>query len=79
MIGLIQNNTKVILDINRDLIEVYDIENDPNETISLDPKEYKDEILKLLLWHFCQKDYYKNARWLTDDAGRCSVNNNFKV
>ncbi len=80
IIGMIKNNTKIILDINRQLIEVYDLSNDPLELNNIYEKgEYTDEILQLLFWHHCQKDYYKNHKWTSWEEGRCSINNNFKI
>lgn len=77
LIGMIQNNIKVIVDVNRELVEVYNLENDPEELINLDPKNYHDEILKLLFWHYCQKDYYEHDRWEAPSNNRCFLHNNF--
>lgn len=79
MIGMIQGNIKVILDMNRKLVEIYDLENDPEELRKLNPNDYSDSILKLLFWNYCQKNYYKNKKWETGSYDRCSLNNNFKI
>ncbi len=79
LIGMITNNTKVILDMNRDLSEVYDIEKDPEELKELNSKKYSNEITKLLLWSYCQKNYYEKESWKTYSQDRCSKNNNFKI
>ena len=79
LIGLIQNDTKIILDMNKKLSEVYDLKNDPKELNNIDSKEYNDLMLKLLFWHYCQKDYYEKQRWKKDSINRCSLNNNFKI
>jgi len=79
LIGMIQNDKKIILDINRKLSEVYDLESDPGELNNIDSKEYSDLMLKLLFWHHCQKDYYGKELWETNLKTRCALNNNFKI
>lgn len=79
LIGMIDNNTKTILDINRKLSEVYNLADDPKELNNIDSKEYSEDMLKLLFWHYCQKDYYKKERWETNLNTRCALNNNFKM
>ena len=78
LIGMIQGNSKVIIDMNRKLVEVYDLENDPEELHKLNPNNYSDLILKLLFWNYCQQDYYKKKKWETGFYDRCSLNNNLK-
>jgi len=78
-IGMINGETKVIIDMNRDYIEVYDLESDPDELHPLNEKEYTQDILKLLFWQFCQFDYYEHERWEDDSGNRCLVHNNFKI
>ncbi len=78
-IGMVENNIKVIIDMHRNMIEVYDLERDPKELHKLSSKQYKKQILKLLFWHFCQKEYYKNKKWISFEQDRCSVHNNFKI
>jgi arylsulfatase A-like enzyme len=79
LIGMIKNDTKVILDINRDLSEVYNIAKDPNELNELDPTEYPGEIMELLFWSYCQRNYYNRKKWIDFSPDRCTENNNFKV
>ena len=79
LIGMIENDTKVILDLNRDLSEIYNLEDDPNEINQLKSKEYSNEILKLLLWSYCQKNYYSKETWKDYSENRCTRNNNFKI
>jgi len=78
-IGMIHNDIKVIIDMNRELIEVYNISSDPDELIKLDTKDYENEILQLLFWQYCQIDYYDNDKWNDFKVDRCAVNNNFKI
>tara|TARA_Y100000034_G_scaffold100309_1_gene123567 strand:- start:46 stop:1932 length:1887 start_codon:yes stop_codon:yes gene_type:complete len=78
LIGMIQDNIKIIIDVNNKLVEVYDLENDPEELIKLNSKDHNDKILKLLFWHYCQKDYYEKDRWEAPQSNRCFLHNNFK-
>jgi len=79
LIGMIQDDIKVIIDVNRKLIEVYNIKEDPEELHPLDPMDYEDYILRLLLWRHCQKSYYEREAWNDFKEDRCMINNNFKV
>ena len=80
LIGMIQNDTKIIIDIHQETSEVYNLKDDPEELNELDPKKYRQKILKLLFWHHCQKDYYENEKWNTELINnRCLANNNFKI
>lgn len=80
LIGGLYNGTKIILDINRELVEVYDIENDPAELNDLyEKRAYTSDMLRVLFWHYCQKDYYEKERWKNDLNNRCAINNNFKI
>tara|TARA_Y100000310_G_scaffold311138_1_gene357148 strand:+ start:63 stop:1862 length:1800 start_codon:yes stop_codon:yes gene_type:complete len=59
LIGMIKGDTKVIIDLNRNLAEVYDLENDPLEMNNLiNSKNYDSEVLELLMWHNCQLNYF---------------------
>ncbi len=59
LIGMIEGNTKVIIDLNRNLAEVYDLSTDPNEENNLVyEKNYNEQILTLLMWHYCQLNYF---------------------
>lgn len=79
MIGMIEGGVKTIVDLNRNLIDVYDLNVDSAELHSLDSRDYKDNVMKLLFWHHCQLDYYKHERWNLDSSNnRCMVSNNFK-
>jgi arylsulfatase len=59
MIGMLHNNTKIIIDLNKKTVEAYNILNDPEEKKNLIGKNnYDQEILELLLWNDCQKEYF---------------------
>lgn len=59
LIGMIENNTKVIIDLNRNNVEVYDLSIDLNEEYNLIyEKNYNEQILTLLMWHYCQLNYF---------------------
>jgi len=64
MIGMLHNNTKIIIDLNKKTIEVYDILKDPEEENNIANKNnYDKEIIELLLWNDCQKEYFsKNLK-----------------
>jgi len=80
LIGGIFNGTKTILDINRELVEVYNLDQDPGELKDLYKKRsYTSDMLRTLFWKYCQKDYYENERWNGDLNNRCSINNNFRI
>lgn len=80
IIGGLFNGTKTILDINRELVEIYDIDNDPAELNDLYTKRsYTNDILRILFWSHCQKDYHSKERWEGDLNNRCAINNNFKI
>jgi arylsulfatase A-like enzyme/putative flippase GtrA len=79
MIGMIEKDIKVILDMNTKQVEVYNLREDPGELNNINSKEYNNQILKLLFWRFCQVDYYNKEKWSNDIVDRCSRHNNFKV
>lgn len=59
LIGMIENDTKYIIDLNRNLIEVYNLVIDPMENINIfDENKYDDQIKTLLMWHRCQLRYF---------------------
>lgn len=61
LIGMIQNNLKVIIDMNKNLVEIYDLKKDPYELNNLIYTNYYDkEILTLLMWHNCQLNYFSS-------------------
>jgi arylsulfatase A-like enzyme len=76
-IGMIDQELKVILDMNKKLIEVYNLTEDPNELNKLDSRKFTNKILKLLFWHHCQIDHYKKEKWNSKKEDRCTKNNNF--
>lgn len=78
LIGMIHNDIKIIVDVHNELVEVYNLKNDPDELVKLNPEDYQDEILKLLFWHYCQKDYYEHDRWEAPQSNRCFLHNNFR-
>jgi len=65
-IGMIKDNIKMILDMDKYTIETYNLTSDPYETINLQDeenlefKEYRD---RLLDWYNCQKLYYSEEEW----------------
>jgi len=80
IIGIILNNTKIIIDMNRELLEIYELNEDPKELSNIEySEEYKDKVLRLLLWDYCQKDYYENERWDSSLLEKCDSINNFKL
>ncbi len=81
LIGMIQNDTKIIIDINRELAEAYDLRSDPGENNKLDTAQHENQMLMLLLWRHCQLEYYKHQWWMSPDISRnrCAANNNFKI
>ena len=78
-IGMIDRDIKVILNMNTDQVEVYNLREDPNELNNINSKEYNPYILKLLFWKFCQVDYYEKEKWSKETIDRCSKHNNFKI
>jgi arylsulfatase A-like enzyme len=57
--GMIEKDIKVIIDFNRRLAEVYNLNEDPNELNNLlDEGNWDKEILTLLMWHDCQLNYF---------------------
>ncbi len=59
LVGMIKNNIKIIVDLNRNIVEVYDLEKDPKELVNLFRfGNYDSEILEILLWHNCQLNYF---------------------
>jgi glucan phosphoethanolaminetransferase (alkaline phosphatase superfamily) len=78
MIGMLEGDIKVILDMNIKDIEVYNITADPEEKNPLPIEAHNDKILKALFWHYCQIDYYKKEKWIKNKMDRCSAHNNFK-
>jgi arylsulfatase A-like enzyme len=79
LVSLIQDDIKVIADMNRKLVEVYNLSSDPNELKPLDYRDYEDHILELLFWLRCQKEYYGSELWKNFKSDRCTKNNNFLV
>lgn len=78
-IGMIDNDLKVIIDMNKRLVEVYNLTSDPTEKENINSKKFDSEILKLLFWQYCQLDYYKKDKWRTHEKDRCSEFNNFRI
>tara|TARA_Y100000310_G_scaffold345333_1_gene463869 strand:+ start:6616 stop:8466 length:1851 start_codon:yes stop_codon:yes gene_type:complete len=59
LIGMVRDNIKIIVDMNRMLTEVYDLEADPLELEPLDREQLHNEyIIELLNWHYCQLNYF---------------------
>jgi len=80
LIGMILNNTKIIVDMNREILEIYELDKDPEELNNIEYSEaYKEKILRLLLWDYCQKDYYQQERWNTNLYDKCTSINNFRI
>ena len=78
-IGIIENDIKVIVDMNSRAVEVYNLTEDPRELHDINSKKYNSQILKLLFWQFCQTDYYEKEKWRDNFVDRCSVHNRFRV
>ena len=79
-IGMILNETKIIIDMNRELMEIYELDEDSGELNNTEYSEkYKNQALRLLLWDYCQKDYYQNERWKGSLNLQCDRTNNFKL
>ena len=56
---MVRDNIKIIVDMNRMLTEVYDLEADPLELEPLDREQLHNEyIIELLNWHYCQLNYF---------------------
>ena len=80
LISMVLNNTKIIADMNLEIIEIYELDEDPEELDVIEySKSYRDETLRLLLWNYCQQDYFTNTRWKTNLDNRCAISNNFKL
>ncbi len=59
LIGMIEGDLKIILDINRNLAEVYNLTKDPLEQYNLiKTGDYLPQIRLLLTWHHCQLNYF---------------------
>lgn len=59
LIGMIDRDLKVILDLNRKLSEVYNLTSDPLEEKNIiDKGDYTLQIKTLLTWHYCQLNYF---------------------
>ena len=59
LIGMIKGDLKIIIDLNRNLVEIYDLKEDATEKFSRAyTKQYDSEILELLMWHYCQLNYF---------------------
>jgi phosphoglycerol transferase MdoB-like AlkP superfamily enzyme len=80
LISIILNDTKIIADINRKILEIYELDEDFLELENIEYSEkYENEVLRLLLWDYCQKDYFQNERWEGSLNPRCDMTNNFKL
>jgi len=59
IIGMLHNDTKITINLNTKTLEVYNLINDPYEENNLANKNnYDKEIIELLLWNDCQKEYF---------------------
>ena len=76
---IIENDIKVIVDMNSREVEVYNLTEDPRELHDINSKKYNSQILKLLFWQFCQTDYYEKEKWRDNVVDRCSAHNRFRV
>jgi arylsulfatase A-like enzyme len=62
LISMIRGDLKVIVDLNKKISEVYNIKEDPNEEHNLASEIiYDEEVLELLLWDHCQKEYFSKV------------------
>ena len=56
---MIKDNLKVIIDLNRELVEVYNLKEDPLELKDLyRDYRYNEQTIELLTWHYCQLNYF---------------------
>ncbi len=59
LVGMIEGDIKTIIDLNRNLVEVYNLSTDPEEQQDLFSEGgYDSQVLTLLLWHNCQLNYF---------------------
>ena len=62
LIGMIRDGLKVIVDLNKKTSEAYDLERDPEELDNIiDEGFYDKEVLELLLWDHCQREYFSEV------------------
>lgn len=74
LVGMIEEDIKVIIDLNKNLIEVYNLKNDPEEKNNLYEIENHDsEILTLLMWHNCQLNYFSKEEKQEELEKYCKV------
>jgi arylsulfatase A-like enzyme len=74
LIGMVRDNIKIIVDMNRMLTEVYDLEEDPLELEPLDKEQLHNEyIIELLNWHYCQLNYF-SADERPEELGKTCMN-----
>lgn len=59
LLGMIEGDLKIIIDLNRNIVEIYNLKKDPLEEKNLIyDDDYSEEILTLLMWHNCQLNYF---------------------
>ena len=59
IVGMLKGDLKVIIDLNKRMVEIYDVRNDFNENNNLiEDGHYDEEILEVLMWHSCQNEYF---------------------
>lgn len=78
-IGMIEGHIKVIIDVNKKQVYVFDLDADPLEEHPLDVNKYKEQIQRLRFWQFCQLEYYENELWRNFSENACTKNNNFFI
>jgi arylsulfatase A-like enzyme len=63
LLGMLHNNIKIIIDLNKKTVQAYDLSNDPGEEKNIVNDGFYDEmILELLLWNHCQKNYFSEEK-----------------
>ncbi len=78
-IGLVEGDAKIIVDMNKKLVEAYNLSEDPGELKNVNSENYEGQVLRLLFWRHCQVSYYDKEKWNRDKEDRCTDNNNFKI
>ena len=63
-IGLIDDNMKIMLDMQDEKVEVYNLTEDPDELNNLvNSINYSVYLDEAMAWHSCQMKYYENKLW----------------
>lgn len=72
LVGMIEGNTKIIVDLNRKSVEVYNLLKDPLELDNLFKQgENSVQVKTLLTWHNCQINYFSKESPLEELEPYC--------